>query len=506
MIFRPSTRTRATNTVQVLWRWVGSRWFWRVSLVLFVLQALYIAFFGRFSMAYDEYYHLGSIQQYAKVWFPWSVQQPAGPAVIGSVPTDSSYLYHYLMSFPYRLLEHVVSSQTAQIIALRLIDVVIVVAGLYIFRRVLRHMGMSWSALHGLLFVIVCLPMAPFLAGQLTYDALFFTLTALSVLVAVRYARAIRDSHRLPLLDTLLLAALLVTTAQVKYAFLPIALAIVGFTGSILYRELRASTVKLKNELETWRVELRSAKVLIAAALLVATSFLFVMRYGMNMAHYQSPLPKCNVVLGRERCLAYGPYARDDNHVQLRLADALTARDKLTYPLGWIHQMIYESYFAVGSMEIRYPTGKPLPVPFAAGYVLAVAALALVVLRVKTVWRRGVDRQLVLCVVVVYTLFLFAENARAFLSTGVPVAIHGRYLLPLLPLIGYLAYEALRSMKHWPRMRTYVVGLYMTLMLLTFYSGGIMVFIMRSSETWYWQSAQSFTNAVRSMLWPFIIR
>ena len=105
---------------------IGSRWFWRISLGLFVLQASYIALTGLYSMAFDEYYHFGIIQAYSKVWLPWLVRQPPGPAELGAVTTDASYLFHYMMSFPYRIIELLTDSRMAQIITLRLIDVIIV--------------------------------------------------------------------------------------------------------------------------------------------------------------------------------------------------------------------------------------------------------------------------------------------------------------------------------------------------------------------------------------------
>ena len=93
-----------------LYSLLASRWFWRITLGLFIVQALYIALVGRFAMAFDEQFHFAAIQQYALVLFPWSVTQPPGPAELSAFTTDGSYLYHYLMSWPYRLLELVTTS------------------------------------------------------------------------------------------------------------------------------------------------------------------------------------------------------------------------------------------------------------------------------------------------------------------------------------------------------------------------------------------------------------
>lgn len=503
---RQRKHLRPELLVNTVWRWFGSPWFWYVSLAFFALQAVYIALFGRFSMAFDEYYHLGTIQQYAKVWFPWSVSQPAGPAVIGSVTTDGSYLYHYLLSFPYRTLASLISNQTTLIITLRIIDVAIVVAGLFVFRRLLQVLGMSRPARQALLFVLMCVPMTPFLAGQLTYDALFFTLTATVLLVAVRCVECIRSAHRISLSSTIWLLALLAITSQVKYAFLPIAVAIAGFLGVLVAYELRAGGMRPAQVFRQWRDELRTPKLLLVVMVFVVSGALFAVRYGGNVVRYHSPLPKCDTALSRERCLAYGPYARDDNHELLNLKNELDTQDKATYPFFWFNQMVYESYFAVGSLELDYPTRSPMPVPYVAGYVLAVGTALLVLLRAVTLWRKNILHRMLLVIVGVYVLVLFAENYRAFLTTGMPVAIHGRYLLSLLPVVGFLAYEAVRTLYVWPRIRVYGIGLFMVLAALGFYTGGITVYIIRSGQEWYFQAAQPLTNAVRAALWPFVIR
>lgn len=503
---RLRVRRRLSLIVNTIWRWFGTRLFWGISLVLFTVQALYIALFGRFSMAFDEYYHLGTIQQYAKVWLPWSVRQPDGPAVIGSVTTDGSYLYHYVMSFPYRVIEHFIGDLATQVVMLRIVDVFIVVVGFYVFRRLLRAIGMSKPASHALLFIVICIPMTPFLAGQLTYDALFFTLTAVTLLVAVRLLDALRAMRRLPMSQTLLLAVLLLVAAQVKYAYLPIAVTIASFVALAVYAGVRSGKLNAKKLFAGWRAEARSLKTVLVVGVLVLSALLFAVRYGGNIVRYHSPLPKCDAAVSHQRCLAYGPYGRDANHVQLDMAAALDLQDKVTYPLLWFDQMVFESYFAVGSLELGYPTANPLPVPYTVGYVLGVVSLLMILIRSRHLWRKTAAHRLLLSVVFIYTFVLFAENFRAFLHTGAPVAIHGRYLLPLLPAIGFLAYEAIRGLQAWRRIRPYGLGVFMCMMLLSLYAGGITVYIIRSSQEWYFKTAQSFTNAVRSLLWPFVVR
>ena len=492
--------------LRTLWQWLASPLFWGLTMGLFIVQAVYIALVGRFSMAFDEYYHLGSIQAYAKVWLPWSVQQPAGPATIGAVPADGSYLYHYLMSFPYRLLEHITTNLTIQIVTLRLIDVAIMVAGFYVFRRLLLRLGMGRSAAHILLWIVSLLPMTPFLAGQITYDVLWFTMTGVTLLALVNLGDTILQRHIVPLRDTCWVLSLVALTSQVKYAFLPIALAGVIFLIVLIVKGVHSQRIHLRNTFTEWRSSLRMPATIGVIALLLVSGVFFAARYGSNIVKYHTPVPACNVVLTKERCLAYGPYARDEGNRALDLDKQLTALNKLGYPFGWFSQMLRESYFAVGPLEINYPTGAPLPLSYWTGSAVAVISLLLLLARGKQLWQKGVHERLLIVLVGMYIVFLFIDNYHAFVRTGEPVAIHGRYLLSLLPPLGYLVYEAVRTLREWQRGRTYVIAGVVVVAVITAYGGGIAPFIIRSADNWYKPSAVAVSKRVRSVLWPILLR
>ena len=86
---------------------LGSRIFFAGILTVFVLQALWFALSALYPMAFDEEVHFGIINIYAHQWSPFLAGQPAGADSFGAIARDPSYLFHYLMSFPYRLLEQI---------------------------------------------------------------------------------------------------------------------------------------------------------------------------------------------------------------------------------------------------------------------------------------------------------------------------------------------------------------------------------------------------------------
>src|SRR4051812_32904691 len=99
-------------------KFLSSRKFFYATIVLLVLESLWIALTARYPQPFDEQVHFGLIQLHAQSWLPFFTNQPTGADAYGAVVRDPSYLYHYLMSFPYRLLAHATSSEAAQIIGL----------------------------------------------------------------------------------------------------------------------------------------------------------------------------------------------------------------------------------------------------------------------------------------------------------------------------------------------------------------------------------------------------
>ncbi len=485
---------------------LASEWFWRAMLGLFVVQATYLALFGQFSMAFDEHFHLAAIQEYAKVIFPWQVTQPPGPAELSAFTTDGSYLYHYLMSFPYRGMEFITGSQTAHIVVLRLIDVAIVVSGWFIFRRLLLELRLSKAATHYMLALCMLMPMAPFMASQLTYDALFFTFSALSVLLCIRFVRAMREEKKLSLSLTAWTGAAVLATLQVKYAFFPAALGaglyICGYFGWLAYTK----RIKLYRIRQSWRKSFFKGAGALSIGVFLLCSVLFVQRYGMNYLRYGSLMPQCPVVLGHDRCLGFAPYGRDAGIREKGWYRSISDSQKRAYPYGWYKKMIRESYFAVGAKQLGYPVAQPIPVPYFAGKVLAAVGMFVLCFGLWRIVRGNVFAQLLMSIVIAYGAFLFAKNYGAFLATAVPVSIHGRYVLPFLPLMGYLVYRGVLPIMRRQAGRTFVALFAGCMLFASLWGGGITAYVLRSDDSWYWQGAQSISRTVRSIVWPVVIK
>ena len=375
-----------------------------------------------------------------------------------------------------------------------------------LFRRLLLELRVSRAGTHTVLGLILLMPMTPFLAGQLTYDALFFTMSAVTMLLLFRLVRVLFGSRQVPLPLLLWAGTAVLLTVQIKYAFFPAVLGAGLYLAGLVAWLWRTKKLNTADMWRSWGLAAKSGAGMVALGVFLLVSVLFVQRYGMNVVQYGSLVPDCPVVLGHERCLGFAPYGRDAEIRENGWYTSISTTQKITYPATWYEKMLLESYFSVGPKQIGYRVAKPLPVPFTAGKVLAAVSLLIIIVRLPWIIRSGVSAQLSLALLVTYVVFLFLKNYSAFLSTAVPLSIHGRYVLPFLPLAGYLVYVGIQSLCGRRLIRKLAIALACLLLLASFWGGGITAYIIRSTDAWYWPSAQPVSRVVRSATWPLIIR
>lgn len=484
-----------------IYQWTGSPSFIWFLVTLFVLNALWIALTARYPMAFDEDFHLGVIQIYAEQWHPFLASQPPDANQFGAVARDASYLYHYLMSFPYRFLAAITNSEAFIVIVLRVMNIAFFALSLPLFRVLLRRTGASDRLIHLSLLAYLLIPIAPLLAGQINYDNVMIPLTALALWLTLRLYDKLRDGT-IDLRLTGWLAVVCLLTSIIKYAFIPIFLAIVlMLTYGLLRWILRPHRLSaaLHDSLKT--LQLKSSVVL--CAVLLVSLGLFMQRIGVNVIRYGTPAPDCGQVLSVDACKEYGPWGRD---YLLHQQVSGPAPGLVQYIDEWTYGMWFRSYFAVDGPTTRYQTRGPLVAPAVGALVFA--ALGLVLL---AIYRRSLPALvrpyaigLLLFTASLYTAILFYDQYQLYLYTHQPVAINGRYLLPLLPVIILalgLGYAAL-CRQHRKIGATIILAMFVCLSL----GGGALTYIVRSNEAWYWQSpaVRSVNYSVQKVLRPVL--
>jgi len=500
-----------TRTVRALVAFLGSNKFFAITVVVFVFQTVWIALSARYPQAFDEQFHFGIIQLYAHHLSPFWGQQPANADTYGAITRDPSYLYQYLLSFPYRFITLFTHDETIQVILLRLVNVGLLGSALFIFKKVLCYTKASSALINLSLFFLVLTPFFPLLGSQINYDNMVLPLSGLAIWWCLRFIEALRQHKqwRWDLLAQLLILCLL--ASLVKYAFLPIfaALTFVVIFNGVRSRKLLRKSISLPALLRT--------RGLLYIVLIIASSGLFLHRYGVNVVTYDTPTPECNQVLTIQQCRAYVPW--DRNYQLAQSHKVLGIGNIISYPFVWLYHSMGELVFTISSSfnnngTVEYHAGTQLVVIEILSWSVFGFGLLFCIMYAKRLWRRPTLRIFAL-VIALYIAALGGQNFLDYIHTGYPVAIHGRYLLPILPLIyiivGLAFCEALGGGVK-PRLlsvaarKASLAGLAMLVLL--FEGGGFVTYIIRSDPSWFWPQSspvQKVNSRAQRILKPIIV-
>lgn len=499
----PSTQKIISVSLAVL----RSKKFFFFVVALLVLQAAWTALIARYPMAFDENFHFGIIQIYSHQWSPFFSSEPPNSAAYGDLVRNPSYLYHYLMSFPYRLIAAFIHQQAAQIIILRFLNIGLFVAGLFIFRSLLLRMKFSPSLVHVSLLMFVLIPVVPFLAGQINYDNLLFGLVALTTLLTFECAKKIKSDGNIPAGTFIVLAVTCLLSSLVKYAFLPIFL-VFFFYLLIVFLRQKNYTATLQTSLQSFRLLSKPVQIVLIISLIIAGG-LFAERYGINIVHYKSLQPDCAKLESIDQCLQYGPWARNyqiaaDN--ELLENNVPLDPDQWLFPFAWVSGMMHRLYFAINYDYVNY---YALPIPIVtAGAVGFIGILACIAFS-RSLFKKHPQLILLVSVVIVYTASLLYVNYTDYLHFRQMLAINGRYLILILPLLlAIIASGYSEWFKRVARKQAAAAKLRLTIiiLLLVLQGGGVLTYIVRSDDSWYWQNKTviQFGREVRHTVAPFI--
>lgn len=471
-----------TRQVKRLHISVASHQFFYLIVGLLVFEALWLALSGKYPMAFDEDFHFGIIKLYAGHLNPFWNAHPPGADVYGPITRDPSYLYHYLMSFPYRFLRVVTDNTQLQIICLRFINIGLLSASLPLYRKLLLRTGASKKLVHIVLLLFVLVPIVPLLAAQINYDNLIVPMTALSLLLTLRVADSFQANH-IDVQSILKLIVVCLLSSLVKYAYLPIFIVIVCFLVVRIW-QVHGSRASFGRAFSKGWQYTQGFGRWAAVGLLVISSVLFVERYGVNIARFHTPVPDCAQVLLYDQCQHYGPWIRDHDFAKNKPVNA--DKSPVNYTQHWLYGMWFRSFFAVDGPATLYQTRGPLTLPGISVILLTLLSVIAFLGTARQVWRRYNTSSLWLLSAgaAVYVIVLWLTEYQLFLETGQPVAINGRYLLPILPvfmLLGALSIKQL--LRRYIRVTNFVA----ILAVFTFvWGGGFLTYALRSNDAWYW--------------------
>jgi hypothetical protein len=430
----PSQGSRLTFASARLIDKIGSRPVTIAIIGVFALQAAWVAVSARLVM-YDEQYHLAAIKAFSSRWTPF-IRQSTADGPVGDIERYGSYLYHYLLSFPYRAARAMELSDGATLVVLRIVSVLFVSGALAYAWRLFGELGAGPVTANVALAIVAMMPLTVFLAGALSYDNLLALLATAFLFYGLRLYKA--DEIDVGLwLRVLLVGGLAAVTKFSFLAIAPVIMAGLVFRQVPLMRSGLGPAVRGFFLAHPRGVTLARGSLAVAALLACA---LVVERYVLNLLYYGTPFPSCLAVHPASICRMYPVLATNYDLAATHVPVSPSLSGALTYlSYQWIPLMLkFLTYIGiVGAGGVRLTSYGPAIFGVLLTWSIPVA-FGLVALSV-TVLPRVRGARLLLTAAAVYTLVLFVDNYTSYAKLGAPASVQGRYILLVLPIIAGLA-------------------------------------------------------------------
>lgn len=412
----------------------GSRWFFLAIVIVFAVSALLMAVTTRESI-YDESYHLGIIDLYSQQWSA-RLANTKDSLGLGDVEFFGSFLFHYAMSFPYRVARAIVGDGYALVVVMRILNIVLIVGAMYVWRHVLLKIKDRPALVHLSLMALSSLPLFVQISATVNYDNLLFILVAAWVGALANIARDAGTTLR-PWLWFLVWGMLGSIT---KYTFVPVFAVVFIYLairhGAPMFRSVRGWGADVK---ANWR------RYLAPAVLLLLGLYFVITRYVKNLFQFGNPSPDCGDVESVDYCMTWGPWARnyqfDENY------DALDPAlgDGLTVLISRWFERVSSTLLFIG---IRHPDQGVLDTNGTA-IALAILCFGMMLVLFCAVFLggsiAGKFRVPLLLALGVHAVLLFYVNYSDLLDYGVLMAFSARYFFPYLPFVILIAFSGLSA-------------------------------------------------------------
>ncbi len=389
---------------------VSSRVFLLITFLWFVVQSTLIAFITKFGLPPDEVYHYNFIQLFTENgWLPFLKGQE-GYYHLGEVVKTPFFLYHYLLSIP----NHLFIQTGHSVLLLRLTNVLLGVASLYLAYRIAVNAKLSKLAVNLSVFMFANTIMFVFLSASINYDNLFLALSLSCLLLVLRIIK------KPSIVDTSVLILALLSGIFIKKNFIPVAIVLgtVFVFWAVKNWQPFSSSIK-----KGWHVK---QKTLIPILVLLAIFLgLFFQRYASNLINYQSIKPRCDIVLTLEQCRENGLFVRSER-LDSSPRPAIT-KNGYEYIFGW-SALMGQRIFGVFAHKSFVPLTS---IFFGLQTIIAVCVVAVIRKLSAIDWRVN----LLLGIAIAYSIILILENYLRYRKYGsFDFAVQGRYVFFALPL------------------------------------------------------------------------
>ncbi len=451
---------------------IGSRRFLIFIFVWFVFQAGWMSFSNRYNAPHDEASHVSSISEYSANGFsPILRLENLEDGSHYKSTYSTSYFYYYTMSVPYKVVTSLSGSKFIMLAVMRFINLVISFVGLYVLVKLLKRLMPRQPVMTNFVaFTYVCTTVYTYIAGGVSYDNMQLLMLFASFYFFIDYFKAQR-------LQTIMWFILFSSLAVVtKFTSL---LIVVPLFAYLLYRIVRdwGEFNKLFKRFFIYKDKIR-VKNLTAFIFFILVILAVLHRPINNIVKYGTPEPRCRQVYSLDVCLRDGLFERN---YKLRNINKDTDRINLyTYYFGlWINNMRNTTFGIYNSTQARDDTAL---IRGASWLLIFVTPLLIYSQRKKLAQDR--TRAALISVAGIYCLILVLKNYSTYLELGAPLALQGRYILPVLPFL-YLASAIILDgvfTKKWAK------GVLLTLGLFVLLTSGLTSYILLSDDDWYFEN------------------
>lgn len=428
-------------------------------LLVFLLFSLFLVFRVEMGISPDSYYHLRVSEAFSKtVGIPSNTPDTYKWRDITRIP----YLYFWINA---RVL-NINNGLINDVFLLRLVNVFYSFLSVYIFYLLSKEiLKKEWMRVLAVFFLTNTL-MFQFLSSSINYDNLGNLFCILSVYFFTKFVKSkINVKYLLYMLLFIGLGGI------TKYTTLPLSFILIILSGVEMY--FRREEFK----------SIRKGKGLLLLIPVLILLCLNIGIYGVNLVRYGSLEPNCNQILTHEQCLENGVYYRDNiERPSINIggiSDIFTLIktgkriDPVRYLWYWSVNLVSKIYGIMGDSSLYMP--KIFPYLFIG--LFAVVVVVGILNRRK--WDKT-DIYLLLISLFYASILFFVQNYSMYLRKNhMYLALQGRYLFPVLPMIYILVSKSLSFIKN-NRLRYILIGMFVLLFL---YSN--IPFFFLNVESWW---------------------
>jgi len=475
---------------------IGSKYLFWCIIILFILQAAWIAFSYRYPMLYDEAFHVNAIKLFSQQISPIITNQPTFYDMYGSLAHGGATLFHYFLSFPYKVTSMITENFSFQIIILRLINILLVAIGLHLFNKLFKRIGISHIYINIGMLLFTLLPIVPFVSATINYDNLLFALTALFFVITA----GILIEKKLNWQQLSLFIIVGCAASLVKYTFLPVfALSVVYLIVVFLSHRKKQMFSELFSSVKTTG-KLKTSLILIA---LVLSLGMFSSIYLYNIIAFKAIQPDCEQILGMERCKNYAMVARNDSAEDTK--NTRPIEQLPGYIADWTAQMAnWTNMTGARPTDGGVVVAQPLTIVYTTVFIGGFMGLGVIIYSWRSMKKNPAWYFLVF-ISCGLTFVVFIQNYLTYVQLHMPYAIQPRYLLTIVPIAIVMSVAAAGHILKGKRILKCAI-LVITLILFS-QGGGVITHIVRSDNTWYWENSTIYSanDIVRNILKPLVI-